>query len=259
MKAMRALGIGLRDDSIMVAKKPHQWFHGGWARKFAAAGLPVVVESRHFFVEKNPPKWYEGGLFDSTIEYQASFQAVHWWPVEFLKCHRAEIERVNLRLGYRFVLKEASWPRAVKVGERCEVTATWTNAGVAAPREEVLAAWTLLDDKGAVAWTSVVTEFDFRRLQPTLEDGEHPETVTARVRFGWDWPYCGTVGCGPEVHHDGTVSRHGPKVPTIAPGEYDLCLSLGRPDGTPRIALPLKGQIGKTRRYRLGRILLKGN
>ena len=259
MQTMREFGIGLRDDSIMVAKRPHQWFHGGWARKFAAAGLPVVIESRHFFVEKGTPCWYEGGLYDSTVAYQASFQGIHWWPIEFLRHHRAEVERVNLRLGYRFVLKEASWPRVVKVGERCEVTATWTNAGVAAPREEVLAAWTLLDAKGVVAWTSVVDAFDFRRLQPTLEDGERPETVTARVRFGWDWPYSGNVHSGAEVHHDGTVSRHGPKVPTIAPGEYDLCISLGRPDGTPRIALPLEGKIGKTRRYRLGRIELRGD
>ena len=258
MQTMRKLGIGLRDDSIMVSAKPHQWFHGGWARKFAAEGLPVVVESRHFFVEKDPPCWYEGGLYDSTVEYQASFQGIHWWPVEFLKYHRAEVERVNLRLGYRFVLKEASWPRTVKVGERCEVTATWVNAGVVEPREEVVAAWTLLDGKGTVVWTSVCGAFDFRRLKPTLEDGEHPETVTEKVRFGWDWPFCGNyyqTGLA-DVHHDGTVTRHGPKVPTVAPGEYDLCLSLGRPDGTPRIALPLKDQLGQTRRYRLGRIVL---
>ena len=256
LQELRKLGIGFRDDSIMVAKKPHQWFHGGWARKFAAEGLPVVVESRHFFANRDRDCWYEGGLYDSTVEYQASFQGIHWWPKEFLEYNRAEVERINLRLGYRFVLKEASWPREVKLGAPCEVKATWLNAGVVEPREELVASWTLLDGVGTVVWTSVDGAFDFRRLKPTLEAGETPMSVTSKVRFGWDWPYNGNYyGTGAaEIHHDGSVTHHGPKVPTLAPGEYDLCVSVGRHDGTPRIALPHKGQVGKTRRYRLGKV-----
>ena len=258
MKAMRALGIGLRDDSIMVAKKPHQWFHGGWARKTVAAGLPVVVESRHYFVE-GKEAWYTGGLYDSTVEYQASFQGIHWWPEEFLKYNREEVERINLRLGYRFELREASWPREVKLGERVEVGATWANVGVAPPREELVVAWTLLDGDGTVQWTSVDGTFDFRTLAPTLEDGEHPLLHTSKVRFGWDWPYNGNYYATgkPEVHHDGTVTQHGPRVPTLKPGTYSLCVSVGRTDGTPRIALPLRDQVNQTRRYRLGEIKVK--
>ena len=45
-------------------------------------------------------------------------------------------------------------------------------------------------------------------------------------------------------------------VPTIPRGEYVLAVSLGDPDGTPRIALPLNG--GRPdRRYPLGKITLK--
>ncbi|MBO5939685.1 MAG: hypothetical protein J6R18_00620, partial [Kiritimatiellae bacterium] len=44
-------------------------------------------------------------------------------------------------------------------------------------------------------------------------------------------------------------------VPTIPCGEYTLAVSLGDPDGTPRIALPLRG--GRPdRRYPLGKIVL---
>ena len=47
------------------------------------------------------------------------------------------------------------------------------------------------------------------------------------------------------------------RVPTIEPGVYTLCVSLGSPDGTPRIALPLKTQIGNTKRYSVGTIMVK--
>jgi hypothetical protein len=46
-------------------------------------------------------------------------------------------------------------------------------------------------------------------------------------------------------------------VPTIPCGEYTLAVSLGDQDGTPRIALPLRG--GRPdRRYPLGKIALVG-
>jgi hypothetical protein len=43
--------------------------------------------------------------------------------------------------------------------------------------------------------------------------------------------------------------------PTTKPGAYDLFISVGTRDGTPKIALPLKGEDGQ-RRYRIGRIEL---
>ncbi len=45
------------------------------------------------------------------------------------------------------------------------------------------------------------------------------------------------------------------RVPTLTPGTYTLCASLGDPDGTPRLALPLKG--GQGRRYPVGKIAVK--
>ena len=40
-------------------------------------------------------------------------------------------------------------------------------------------------------------------------------------------------------------------------GSYDLCVSIGSRQGTPKIALPLKNEVGTTRRYRLGKISVK--
>ena len=258
MAKMREIGIGFRDDSIMVAKRPSQWYHASWARRFAEAGLPVVVESRHFFADRDRSCWYEGGLLESTVAYRASYQGIHWWPDELLRLNRAEIEKVNLRLGYRLVLKEASWPKSVRMGDTIGVGAIWANAGVVAPNEPAFVCWTLLDDDGTVRWASVDETFDLRSLPPCLEDGEKPVSRTSSVRFGWNWPYCGNYyGSGnPEVRHDGTITQHGPNVPTLASGEYSVCVSVGRRDGTPRIALPLGCGVGATRRYLLGRVVV---
>ena len=46
------------------------------------------------------------------------------------------------------------------------------------------------------------------------------------------------------------------KVPMLKPGKYTLCVSVGDADGTPKIALPLKGEAGN-RRYKVGEIEVK--
>ncbi len=259
---LRKLGIGLRDDSIMASPRPHQWFHGGWARKAVAAGLPSVVETAHFWPKSTVPlkdqSWFEGGLLQSTIDYQAHFQGVHWWPEEFLKLNRKEVEEVNLRLGYRFELKEVTFPDVVAIGKEVKIAAKWVNVGVAPPLAEYVAAWTLLDEKGTVIWTAVDEKFDFRKVEPTLDGESRIAAVESSVAFGWDFPsYINPNGKPPRqvLRHDGTVRPgYGARVPTIAPGEYTLCVSLGDRVGTPILALAIEGQVAKTRRYALGRI-----
>ena len=260
MAELREMGVGFRDDSIMVNCRPRQWFHDRWARKAAAAGLPVMVESQHFFVEdpkKGPAKWYTGGLLESTVAYQASYQGIHWWPDELLKLNREEIEAVNLRLGYRFELREAAWPETVEHGAAFSLTSTWVNVGVARPGEPACVAWTLLDDKGVVRWTSVDGKLDLRELEPTLEAGERPRTATSEVRFGWKRDQLGSPSAAVARRHDGRIVVDDGLAHVLPQGTYTLAVSVGRRDGTPRIALPLKGEIGKTRRYRLGTISVR--
>lgn len=255
---LRKMGIGLRDDSIMCSPKPNQWLSDGWARKFVAAGLPVVVESCHYYPSRNYR--FRGGLLQSTVAYQASYQGIHWWPREHLELNRDEIAEVNLRLGYRFVPRRIEYPAEVKVGAPVEIRTTWVNLGVAPTRRDHVAAWTLLDEKGTVQWISVDESFDFRSLPPTLEAGEKPVERVSAVRFGWDWPTCDTyyASSDPDLRHDGTRRNlHGTRVKTLAPDRYTLALSVGLRNGTPVVALPLTSQIGDTRRYALGTVVVK--
>jgi hypothetical protein len=50
--------------------------------------------------------------------------------------------------------------------------------------------------------------------------------------------------------------RHGTHAPPVKAGAYDLFVSVGRRDGTPTIALPLRGDDGQ-RRYKVGPVMLQ--
>ena len=50
--------------------------------------------------------------------------------------------------------------------------------------------------------------------------------------------------------------RHGDHDPPVKPGMYDLFVSVGKPDGTPTIALPLRGDDGQ-KRYKVGQVMIK--
>ena len=262
MAAMRELGIGFRDDSIMVSARPNQWYHAGWARRFAEAGLPVVVESAHFYRDRRDartgePCWYEGGLLESTVAYRANYQGIHWWPDDHLTFNRREIDAVNLRLGYRFELRSATWPNEIVAGAPLDIASEWANVGVTVPPEEAFVAWSLLDGTGGLRWTCVDESTDFRTLRPTLEDGTHPTNLTSRVRFGWDRACSVAKDASRFARHDGRPLPPSDRVPSVAPGTYTLAVSVGRRDATPRIALPLDGQVGMTRRYAVGDIRVK--
>jgi hypothetical protein len=52
------------------------------------------------------------------------------------------------------------------------------------------------------------------------------------------------------------AKRHGNHAPPVKPGVYDLFVSVGKLDGTPTIALPMRGDDGQ-RRYHVGPVTIK--
>ena len=267
MKYARELGVGFRDDSIMVEApsdtRKHangralaSWYHDNWARLFSKTS-PVVVEHEHYDLSRARKNcWNDDWLVKSVEAYEASYLSVHGWPDEIYEKSGAAFKRAALRLGYRFELRQAVYPATVCLGEPFEIRSEWVNVGVARCYAGANVAWSLVDENGAVVWTSVDARTDFKDAQPKLADGECPFTVTNRVRFG----------CTSELpdRNDGVITHYrklnqfpfGKKVPTMACGTYALTVSLGRPDGTPAIALPLRG--GDTHhRYPIGTITVK--
>jgi hypothetical protein len=237
----RELGMTLRDDSILVECGDRAYHHAYLADLFWPQ-LPVILEMEHYGHSVNRGCWQDGSLYLKAIEdYHASYASVHWWPREFLEKNRELVDRINLRLGYRIQLLEASWPAEVSRSEPLLVGYRWRNVGVAPCYRGGYPAITLKDAKGGIAAVFVDEEFDVRTLPVGAPGKAEP--------------------VGREVRPISQASRplaafRLPPREVLKPGTYDLFISVGSRTGTPEIMLPLPEDDGQ-RRYRLGVITIK--
>ena len=259
MAYARSLGIGFRDDSIFCVNPPRCWVHADWARQFAKT-LPVVVETGHHVRldkagggDARIEKWFPEKILQNLVEYQASYYTVQSFPKHLARTHGPILKALARRIGYRLELRKAVFLDRVKAGEPVTIESTWVNVGVAPIYAGASLAWNLLNDRGVVVWSIVDPVFNFSSLEPTLEDGEKPRTVTTKGHFGFTTPV-------PDNGNDDVLKwarRHpefdpGTTAELLKPGVYTLAVSVGRADGKPEIALPLVG--GKKRMYPLGKI-----
>jgi len=225
-------GLTLRDDSILVQPKPRAYFHADLAQMFWPK-VPVVLECEHYGSSKRKGAWEDGRLYLQAVEdYHASYASIHWWPREFAEANRDLISQINLRLGYRVQLVEASWPSEATMDSPVRFSAKWRNAGVAPCLPGGRPAVTLRDSQGGIVGVFADDKFDVRSL-PVGPPGK-AEALDQEISF--------------------SVSRlfHRDYRPGIRePGTYDVYISVGTRTGTPHLALPLPDDDGK-RRYRLG-------
>ncbi|HEX5223326.1 MAG TPA: DUF4832 domain-containing protein [Verrucomicrobiae bacterium] len=229
-------GVTIRDDSILVSMKV-PWYHADLAQAFWPK-LPVILEHEHFHGIKARNKWNGDTLLAAVEAYHASYMSIHGWPREVLNEWREPINRINRRLGYRIQLQEISWPAEVKLGEPFTVETTWANTGVAPLYAGGFWSFTLRDEKGGLASAHVDESFDFRQLKPATTNESFAQKLKSNFTVALGFPSL-------KVNH----------TPPTRPGTYDVFVSLGDRDGTPRIALPLAGHDGQ-RRYRVGQIKL---
>ena len=259
MAYARKLGIGFRDDSIFCYGRSHCWTHAGWARKFAKTS-PVVVETGHHVRlhkagggDAAEEKWFPEMILQNIVAYQASYYAVQSFPKHMWKTHAHLWRDLARRIGYRLELRNVRFPDAVRAGEPVEIVSTWVNVGVAPLHAGASLAWNLLDDRGVVVWSFVDPEFDFRTLEPTLEDGEKPVEVVSPCTFGYT---AQVPNNGNDAILNWCIQNNqddpGKTVALLKPGVYTLAVSVGRNDGKPEIALPLEGGVGRV--YPVGRI-----
>jgi hypothetical protein len=223
-------GVTIRDDSIMVQPMPRSWYHADMAQAFWPE-LPVILEHQHYGASKRNNAWKPDLLLKSVEDYHAAFMSIHWWPRELLAENREVIDKINLRLGYRLMPIEVSWPRIVTIGKTSSIRWTWTNKGVAPCYPGGYPALTLKDDQGGIVSVLCDDTFNLRNLKtgPT----EKSPTMDLESEF-----IVGLIA------------------PTVRPGSVDIFISVGGRDGTPRIALPLADDDGQ-HRYRLGSVTLR--
>ena len=259
MKYTRELGIGYRDDSIFCMgpkvdnfAREGSWAHSHWARNFAPE-TPVVIETGHWSMCKHVGRFLPERLLECVEKHQASYLSIHFFPEPYYAELKSEMEKVNLRLGYRFALQEVTYPDVVTAGEKVTVRSKWINRGVSWLHGGAALTWSLLDEKGAVCWSITDPEFDFRSLDPTLNGVEKPVAVNTLCRFGRDQPILRADPVCVAAIREGFDP--GDTYVMLKHGEYTLAVSVGTSQGTPKIALPLEN--GKGRRYPIGKIMVK--
>ncbi len=225
-------GLTLRDDSILVQGGRNAYFNADFAPLFWEHA-PVVLESEHFGPSRDRGNWKDGNQYLEAVEkYHASYASIHWWPREFLAENQDLVRKINLRLGYRLQLVEASWPSEIPVDGDFWFATTWQNAGVAPCLTGGHPAVTTKNAKGGITAVFVDDGMDMRCLL-VAEPGQAPaQSHKADFRL----PLASDERTRP-----------------LKPGEYAVYISVGTPTGTPTIALPLPNDDGH-RRYRLGKL-----
>ena len=224
----RSMGLTFRDDTLCVYADPKAYYSAYLAQPFWP-DRPVILEMDHYQSTKTHNTWGDGRRYLQAVEdYHGSYVSVHGDPVRFLEENKDLVARINRRVGYRLNLLEAKWPGTAKVSMGLRIEAVWRNGGVAPCLPGGYPAWSLFNAKGE--WCAVLVDegWNVSDLAPGQLEKTNPLT---RI-------------------HDFRLP------PNLPSGEYELRISVGDADGTPRIALPLPGDDGR-RHYALGKIHLE--
>lgn len=233
-------GLTLRDDSILVQKRPNSYFHAEMAQDFWPR-WPVILESEHYGPSRDRGAWEDGTLYlRAMLEYHASYVSIHWWPHEFLQENRTLVDRMNRYLGYRLVPTEVRLPQTGTVGKPLSWSVTFENRGVAPCYCGGFPALTLKDAQGGIVAVLVNVQANVRDLKvrdvaikgPKAE-GDPEADLGPPIPTTWE-----TASCLPFQ---------------LRPGRYRVFLSVGTMTGTPQIAMPLDGDDGQ-RRYFLAEV-----
>ena len=217
-------GVTIHDDSIMVLPPPRSWFHAEMAQKFWPK-LPVILEHEHYRGSIEHGAWKPELLLKAVEEYHASFLSIHFEPHVFLKENREIIDKINLRLGYRLFPKKIVWQKNVKIGKMFSVNWSWINKGVAPLYFDAFPTLTLKDKDGGIVSVLCASDFNLKSI------------------------------CSKNFREQQNSFQIGLYGPVTNPGTYDVYISVGSIDGTPKIALPLENNDGN-RRYKIGKITL---
>lgn len=236
----RKRGVTLRDDSILV----YRYYHDSLAQD-VWPHMPVILESVDY--PGLTEKWGDGSEFLEAVEdYHASSVSIHGYPRKFYEDNKELVHRMNMRMGYRLRLLEATWPRryTIQAGSTISFEAEWLNAGVAPCLKGGHPAVTLKDSGDGIAAVFVDTDFNVRSL-PVGPPNEG-QSVRQRMEI-----------CALPILASGLVATM-KRRPFIEPGRYDVYISVGKETGKPLYELPLDHGDGH-RRYRIGTIEVEVN
>lgn len=236
----RSVGVTWRDDSILCLKEPNHWFHSDQAQLYWQK-MPVVIETQHFWLSYFMEKAWSDALLERCVEeHHASWMSIHGDPWLVLSKASNSVSRINRRLGYRFQLRELTYPDRIKAAsgkssdgaERFSIVWKWANAGVAPCYRDAYPCLTIKDERGALLAVLSDERMNLRKL-PVAEAGKSE----ARA-------------------HSASFALGTWLAPQVPSGEHEAFVSVGEADGTPVFELPLPDDDGH-RRYKVGKIVVE--
>ncbi len=233
-----ANGVTLRDDSICVSTR-QPYFHTDlmglcWPK------LPVIIEHEHYAGSKARGAWSGQHLYDSVMDYHASYLSIQAAPRALFDENREAIDRINSKLGYRLVVASVRLPETIAFNVPFPCSLTIGNSGVAPCYPGGHVCLTLKDGEDGIIGVFVWEGFSVRQLEPAGRGETAFRDVEARF----------------------TVRRkvNGLVAPTrMATGEIYAYISIGRLDGTPDFQLPLDHNDGHNRYFLTKLIVVNHN
>ena len=234
----KSVGLTLRDDSILVHGGEQSYFSAALADKFWRE-TPTIIETQYYRTALRTGTWRDGmNLLSAVEDYHASYIAIQGEPKEVLRENESLLANINRRLGYRLTIGEASWPASAAVDSKFEIEYSISNTGVAPCLPGGHVAFTIKDHSGGIVAILVDDSFDVRTLTIGRRNVAQPASHRVVANFAL-----------PQPLNERSL---------VAPGIYDVFVSVGTLTGTPVFQIPLSNSDGHNR-YKLGIIRLTGN
>lgn len=261
------MGISIRDDGLVAGEGTSRWQHSIGTGADWMTSPKLLGDPRDATPSKREEDDHREYL-EAIKESHASYAPLPLISPETLNQNRDAILRLARTVGYRFLLKRATWPSAVAIGDPFEIETRWENHGAAPCYSGGFVAFTLKDHRGGIAAILVDESFDVKSLNPhggkrgAPGDGQTAELQAVNITDGAAPADCSGSNERPssEISTETRLLQSrcvvGENDPLIPSGPYDLYVSIGQRDGTPAIALPLPDDDGN-RRYRLGKLKLQ--
>lgn len=227
-------GVTLRDDSILVSTK-RPYYHTDmmslcWPR------LPVIIEHEHYAGSKARGAWSGEKLYNSVIDYHASYMSIQATPDLFWKENRETVNRINQKLGYRIHIADIWMPAVVVFNQSFLFKVRLSNTAVAPCYPGGYICLTLKDSADNIIAVLVNEKFSIKQLIAAGNAAPVYEEVECRFTLR-------------KVVNGLTAPA---KVPQ---GNAKAFISVGTRDGAPVIELPLDKK-DNNKRYFIGNIKL---
>jgi hypothetical protein len=167
---------------------------------------PVALETCWDMRRWEREKWDLDYILKWALDCHASFINNKSQPVP--EAYMPKVKAFLKRVGYRYVVRSATYPGTAAPESSFTVELLWDNVGVAPCYRDYHPAIALADGEGRVVWSQTFAKFSTRDWLP----GRMPTTLTASL----------------------------PK--SVAPGEYTLLAGVAGDDGRPAVRLAIEGR-----------------